>query len=420
MKLQGKKIMILGGIPHMLEIVIQSKLWGMYTIVCDYDEASPAKTIADSYYHISTTDIDSLVKIGIKENIDGVFNAFEDLNTWSALSICERLNLPFYATEKQLRITSDKLLFKEMCRECGLPVTEQFALTEPDVFKAAGKLHFPVIIKPTDNYGSKGITICKNEFELSDAFKKALDFSRQRKVIVEHFYEGDGVEFYYTIINGIPYLTAITDRYVFAQDDQAPPLPTATIFPSKYMQQFMDVYNDKIIEFIRHLEIRNGVILFQCVRHNDSLYFYEMAYRLTGEKHYQIIKRETGVDLLKMMMTLSIYGKADVTELPSEITCNTMSACNLAVLLKKGTIRQIRGLDEIAGIPELISFVQTLKEGDEVKTTGNYGQMCLRFNFCADNKEKLSEMIDLINQKLIILSDKHEDMILTKFKGCNI
>lgn len=406
----------------MLDIVQQAKQWGMHTIVCDYDEASPAKAIADSSYHISTTDIEGLARIGSKEQIDGVFNAFEDLNTWSCLKLCKRLNLPFYATENQLKITSDKLLFKEMFRSCGLPVTEQFDVHEKDLHKLGCTLSYPVIIKPSDNYGSKGITVCKSERDYSGAVKKAIDFSRQKKVIIEHFYEGAGIEFYYTVVNGIPYATAITDRYVYAQDDQAPPLPTATIFPSKYFQHFHDLYHEKIAHFIRRLEIKNGVILFQSVLDKDSLLFYEMAYRLTGEKHYQIIKRETGVDLLRMMMTLSVYGTIDsgFSGNSSVISCNTKPACNLAVLLKKGKIQQIRGLDEISAIPEMISCIQTLHEGNEIINTGNYGQVCLRFNFWAENKARLIEIIDLINRKLIIRSDRNEDMVLTKFSETNI
>lgn len=406
----------------MLDIVSQAKAWGMYTIVCDYDPQSPAKAIADKCYNVSTTDIESLVKIGSEMHIDGVFNAFEDLNTWSALRVCERLNLPFYATKEQLRIASDKLLFKDMCRQCGLPVTQQYVINDLNDLKYADTFQYPVIVKPSDNYGSKGITVCRNAHEFSHACNKALDFSKQRKVIVEHFYEGNGVELYYTVINGIPYLSATTDRYVFKQDGDCPPLPTATIFPSKYTDQFREPLHQKITAFIQKLEIRNGVILFQTIRDNDSLYFYEMAFRLTGEKHYQIIKRETGLDLLKMMMFLSVYGKTDpfFKESSPVITCSKAPACNLAVLLKKGKIQSIRGLDEIEKLPEFISCVQTLNVGDEITKTGSYGQMCLRFNFWAETQARLLEIIDFINRKLIILSNNNDDMILTKFRETNI
>jgi biotin carboxylase len=413
--------MILGGIPHMLDIVSQAKAWGMYTIVCDYDPVSPSKAIADKSYNVSTTDIDSLVEIGSDLHIDGVFNAFEDLNTWSALKICERLNLPFYASERQLQIASDKLLFKEMCMQCGLPVTQQYVINDLYDLKQADTFQYPVIVKPSDNYGSKGITVCKNADAFSHACNKALDFSRQQKVIVEHFYEGDGVELYYTVVNGIPYLSATTDRYVFRQDGDGPPLPTATIFPSKYTDQLCKPMHEKISAFIEKLKIRNGVILFQTVRDKDSLYFYEMAFRLTGEKHYQIVKRETGMDLLKMMLILSVYGNPYpfIEKSSHEMTCST-PACNLAVLLKKGKIQSIRGLDEIEQLPEFISCVQTLNVGDEITKTGSYGQMCLRFNFWAETKTRLLDIIDFINRKLIIVSNNDDDMILSKFKETNI
>jgi hypothetical protein len=58
--------------------------------------------------------------------------------------------------------------------------------------------------------------------------------------------------------------------------------------------------------------------------------------------------------------------------------------------------------------------------GDEITKTGSYGQMCLRFNFWAETQERLIEIIDFINRKLIILSTNNDDMILTKFRETNI
>ena len=110
----------------MLDVVRKAHDMGLYTIVCDYSETSPAKKIADKAYDISTTDIDALEKVARDEAVDAVFAGFEDLNTWNALRLCQRLGLPFYATEEQLRITSNKKLFKEFCRKCGIPVVEEY------------------------------------------------------------------------------------------------------------------------------------------------------------------------------------------------------------------------------------------------------------------------------------------------------
>ena len=123
-----KKILILGGITHMMDVVRKAHEMELYTIVCDYSNISPAKKMSDKSYDISTVDIDKLETVAKEEKIDAVFAGFEDLNTWNALQLCERLKLPFYATRRQLEITSNKKKFKEFCRYCGVPVVPEYSI----------------------------------------------------------------------------------------------------------------------------------------------------------------------------------------------------------------------------------------------------------------------------------------------------
>jgi len=230
------------------------------------------------------------------------------------------------------------------------------------------------------------------------------------------------VEMYYTVINNVPHLSAMTDRYVYQQEGGVPPLPTATVFPSKHIATFCGLLNHRLKDMIGALEIKNGLLLFQSVVDGDDFYLYEMAYRLTGEQHYHIIQKEHGVDLLKIMLELAIHGQTnpDLKINHMDIDCLPLPACNIAVLLRKGIIRNIQGLDEIVQIPEVLSCVQTLKEGNEIKETGNYGQMGIRLNIIAEDRKRLAEIIRTINQKLVITSERNTDMILTRFDENNI
>lgn len=406
----------------MLDAVKTAKEMGVITLVTDYSPASPAKRIADKSYDISTGETDALSRIGKEEKIDGVFTAFEDLNTWNALKICRNLNLPFYATEKQLQITSNKLLLKDFCHKCNVPVVEGYKISNVDDLKILTDSKFPVILKPVDNYGSKGITICFNPTELKDAYYKAAAYSKVGSVIAERFFDGSGVEMYYTVIDGIPYLSAMADRYVHRQEGGYPPLPTATIFPSEYLDIYCRTMNDKVKNLIEYLEIKNGLVLFQAVRENYSFYIYEMAFRLTGEQHYHIIRKENGLDLLQMMIELSLSGKIDKKYriVNKDIDCLPLPACNLAVLLGKGKIKNILGLNKITRLPEVLSTVQTLYEGDTVSRIGDYGQMVLRINFFAADKTRLSDILSFVNENLQVLSESGSDMIITKFTGQNI
>lgn len=416
-----KKILILGGITHMLDVVNKANNMGLHTVVCDYSSTSPAKKIANKAYDVSTTDIDSLEKIAKQEHVNAVFAGFEDLNTWNALKLCQRLNLPFYATEEQLAITSNKKVFKDFCRCCGLPVVQEYTVGGHDDICSLQESIFPVIMKPVDSYGSRGITVCYSRDDLSAAYSKAVSFSKSKQVILEHFVPGYGVEMYYTVVDGSIHLSAMSDRYVVMQDGGVPPLPTATVFPSKHLSRYCGFMNDKVKGLIRKLNIKNGVLLFQGVLEDDVIYIYEMAYRLTGEQHYNIIKAETGIDLLAMMIDLSLGNSLQNYSINTEdALCLPYPACNLAILLKKGKIEKIEGLKEILSKKEINSYVQTLFEGDEVTRIGNYGQICFRFNIVAESQKNLLETIAFINKTLIVYSSDGGNMILEQFNENNI
>ena len=116
-----KKLLILGGFPQMIDVVMTAKAMGVYTIVADREPSSPAKRFADQKVDISTDRVAELEQLCRQEQVDGVFTGFEDFNIHIACELCKRLELPFYATQEQLSIVTNKHHFKAVCREYGVP-----------------------------------------------------------------------------------------------------------------------------------------------------------------------------------------------------------------------------------------------------------------------------------------------------------
>ncbi|MDN7228021.1 ATP-grasp domain-containing protein [Planococcus sp. N064] len=412
-----KKILILGGYTHMIDVVKTAKRLGMYTIVADRDVGSPAKAYADQSYNVSTSDIDMLAEIAEAEAIDGVFNGFDDINTWHALALSKRLSLPFYATEEQLEICSNKDRFKEYCRDYGIPVIEEYNMDESLKEEDLAKLTFPVIVKPVDSYASQGITVCYSAEELKEGYKKAADYSKSEKVIVERFIDNPyGVMMFYTVRNGSVVLSAMTDRYVHKQYQEHPPLPTATIFPSQHLDLYLEVLDQKVRTMLREMKIENGVLFIQSLFEDGEFYFYEMGFRLSGTQYYTIVEKQTGINLLEMMLDYSTGGNLDQYAIEKyDKGYTAFPACNLSILLDKGTIKEIIGLEKVKAMPTVLSYIPVHGEGDEVEITGTYAQMLGRFNIAADSPEQFDKTIREINDSLHVLSSKGEEMILAKY-----
>lgn len=417
-KAEKKKILILSGIIQMADVVKTAQKMGLYTIVTDRDPESPAKKLADAYYNISTSEIEKLAEMARHEGIAGVFNAFDDVNTWNALALCKELDLPFYATTEQLQICSDKNTFKEYCRRYGAPVIEEYELGGDLSEENLNKLTYPVIVKPVDSYASQGITVCHSPEEVRNGYEKALGFSKSKKVIIERFVdEAYGVQTIYTIQDGQIILNGVADRFVHKHSEEFPPLPIAMIFSSQHQEQYIESVDPYVRKLIEGIGIRNGVVFIQSLFENGSFYIYEMGFRLGGSQMYSIIEKQTGINQVEFMLTLALgesIGHLDMR--PYDNGHMPYPSCNLPILLKGGTIRDIEGIESIQKLPGVIHTALSKSPGDKVLVTGSYTQMFGRFTIVANSKKELHDTIRTIYDRLKITSTDGEDMILVRYQ----
>lgn len=408
-----KKILFLGGFPQMIDIVFTAKAMGIYTIVTDRDPTSPAKRFADKAVNISTDCVNDLVNLCREEGVNGVFTGFEDFNIHIACELCARLELPFYANKQQLEEITDKIRFKEQCRRFGVPVIEQYTLTE-----ALEEGKYPYIVKPADSYGSRGITVCWNEEALRAGIRKAEDVSGSGRSIVERFLNSDhGCELFYTIVDSHIHLTVTADRYTVRNDDTNAPLPVAEVFPSKHREALIREVDPSVRKMLEGLEIKSGLVLIQMLWDRDEFFAYEMAYRLSGEQHYRMVEKQHGINLGAMMIKLSLGEDIFAYDTPLlDDTAFVKPSINLSVLLMPGIIGKITGLERVYKIDEVISYNLTHKEHDIISASGDYSRMLIRVNMVAENYRKLCSAVEQTNNYIKVEDEAGNNMIINCFQ----
>ena len=191
MDIIGKKILILGGSAEGQETVENANAMGLKTIVVDPDPQAPAKKIAWKSYDTDALDLEALTRIGREEQVDGVFVGLSERLLEVYRRLCQRLELPCYCTKEQLEVFCDKIAFKEKCRAYGIPVIRDYRPEEVD--------HYPVLVKPADSSGSKGISVCYKQEDLTEAVERAKSFSPSGRTLIEDYLEGDQLTANYTI-----------------------------------------------------------------------------------------------------------------------------------------------------------------------------------------------------------------------------
>jgi biotin carboxylase len=416
--LRGKKLLILGGTRLSCEIIEQAKKKGVYVIATDYLEKYPGKKIADKSFMVSTMDTDAIVNLIKEEEVNGILTGFIDSMLPYYQEICKKAGLPCYASEEQIEITTNKQKFKKLCNEFDVPVVEEYKISYPFKKEEMHCIKFPVLVKPVDNSGGRGIYICENEEKLKLNYEKSLSFSYRKKVIIERYMSAKEVTIFYVIQDGEVYLSAMADRYTKNRQGGIIPLPVAYIFPSKHLKAYQESLNHKVIEMFKSIGVQNGMIYIQSFVEDGNCIFYEMGFRLTGTLEYKIIYHINGINPLEMMVNYALTGSMYEISIESCINPNFKEwGCNITFLAKPGTVGKILGVNEVYSLEEVIDVVSSYNAGDIIKESsiGTLKQVIIRVFAVAKSKHELAKVIDKIHNIVKVYSEDGKNMLLEVF-----
>lgn len=409
--LQGKRLLIMGGMQISCEIVRKAQEMGIFTIVADYYpvEKSPAKRIADKAIEVSVTDVDTVVSVIKEESVDGVIVGFNDMLLPYYADICSKASLPCYGTREQFETLIAKDQYKALCRQFGVPTIPEYNIDDEDI-------RYPVLVKPVDSSGSRGITICHNRKELVDAVEIGKQASKTGKVLIERYMEGREVTVFWTFQNGNYYLSALGNRHVkHNQGDDVIPLPVGYTFPSVYLSKYRMDVEENCKQMFRHLGIKDGMMFMQCKVEDGTCYVYDLGFRLTGSLEYKILERVCGYNPLEMMICFALTGKMGEESIADKAMPEFKTpAFNVSCLCAPGTIKEITGVDEVKLMAEVEDAVLAHVPGETIteQMRGLLAQITVRVLGSVPTKEDLLPTMQCIDNTIHIKDENGEDLLL--------
>ena len=417
MNLKDKKLLVLTGCNGSIDILSYAKKSGVFTIATDYYRDSKVKHAADVRYEISTTDIEALESIAREHAVDGITTGTSEASMYSVLQLTRQLHLPFYATERQLENINDKRQFKALLRRFDVGVVPEL---DCDLTKgcAIDSVAFPVVVKPTDSCGAKGVSIVRKREDVGKAVDRALRYSRSQSLIVEKCLKGLQESFFnYTIIDGDFQLAGGYDITRNFFQDELLGLPVAYHFPSKNTLLFLKTVHKNIVAALKSIGIKNGTISIQCFVDGEQFYVFEAGYRLGGAQMYIFSSYLYGVNVLEMMVNYALTGRMTDSTCRADAQSPMFSkpCLQLNVPVKAGIIGRIDGVSEIRRMPGVLNVTENRKVGDSVEADNSLGQLALRVHICRDNPSALRETVRRILESLRITDVRGHDMILEKY-----
>jgi len=281
-----------------------AKSMGLYVVVSDMDPNAPGFSVADDHLLASTYDVEATVAAARQYHLevrplDGVMCIASDIPLTVA-SVALALGLPSISLESA-RLATDKLAMKERFVSDGIPVPWFSSVGSVDHLRElVADQGLPLVIKPVDSRGSRGVLQLNEGVDLEWAYQLALGHSPSSRVIVERFLSGPQVSTESLVVDGIAYTPGFADRNYEYLERYAPHIiENGGQLPSDLDEATQAAVRELVQRAAESMGIQNGVVKGDIVVTDGKPYVIELAARLSGGYFCtHEIPLSTGVDLV--------------------------------------------------------------------------------------------------------------------------
>lgn len=399
--MQQKKIMLLGGNAFQMSATIRAKELGYYVISCDYLPDNPAHKYADEYHNVSTLDKEKVLDLAKKLNIDGIMSYASDVSATTVAYVAEELGLPGNPL-KSIEILTNKDLFRDFMTkyDFNTPACKAFIDYE-EAAEYIKTVKLPVMVKPIDSSGSKGLTKLTNLNDFEKAFCFAQSFSQSKKVLIEEFIERKGkqLEIEGFIVDGKIKFACPMDQHcdpactLYSPIGSSVPSTQSPVIADKAIQAAQRVFN--------LLGMRFGSFNYEyIVDANDNVYIMEIGPRNGGNFIPDMIKAAKGIDLAEYAIKSALGEPCDdLCDCPATQCVSSY----LVHSLKDGVFKELYIDEKIK--PNIVKECIYVKPGDEVEKfkDARMGLGCFVIKF--DSVEEKSYMMDHMNEYIKVITE---------------
>lgn len=386
-----KKLLILGGSRYAIPVIKAAHDLGCQVITCDYLPDNIAHKYSDEYCNVSIIEKEIVLEAAQKLKIDGIMSFACDPGVVTAAYVAEKMGLPSCGSYESVKILQNKSLFRQFLTEHGftVPVAKGYndieaALMDIDLF------NWPVIVKPTDSAGSKGVTRVDFPDKLRESIEYALSFSHCSEFIIEDFimqkgYSSDTDSF--SVDGELKFVSF--DCQMFDKKAENPYTPAAYSWPTSITPEHQEELTSEIQRLLKLLDMKTSIYNIETSEStNGKAYIMEVSPRGGGNRLAEMLHYATGVDLITNAVRAAIGESViDVEQKPydgywSEVILHSENA---------GVFKSLEISQEIAEnvIESDLWIEHDTKVGGFTAANEAIGTLVLRF----DTKDRMNEVM---------------------------
>lgn len=297
--MKQKKLLLLGGLRYLLPVIKSAHDLGYYVITCDYIPGNIAHKHSDEYHNVSIIDKEAVLSLAQKLKIDGIMSFAVDPGVMPAAYVAEKMGLPHSGSYESVCILQNKDRFRRFLAQNNFNVPQAWSFSSvEEVLKQ--EYPYPVIVKPTDSAGSKGVTRVDSPDQLKFAVQNAIEHSLSKRVIIEEFIEKEGCSSdtdSFSVDGKLKFVSFCAQR--FDLNASNPYAPSAYSWPSTMSIEQERELTSEIQRLLTLLKMRSSIYNIETrVGKNGKPYIMEVSPRGGGNRLAEVLRYATGVDLI--------------------------------------------------------------------------------------------------------------------------
>lgn len=397
--LKQKKLLLLGGLRYLLPVIEAAHKLGCFVITCDYLPDNIAHKFSDKYINASIIEKEEILKIAKENKIDGIMSFAVDPGVLTASYVAEKLGLPGCPYES-VQILQNKVRFRQFLTDNGfnVPKARGYSSTNEALLDFTS-FNFPVIVKPVDAAGSKGVTKVESIEQLKPALDEAMRFSlKAKEIIVEDYIESKGFASdtdSFSINSDLQFVSF--NNQFFDAKAKNPYTPAAYSWPALMDQRHQKELASELKRLVRLLKLGTSIYNIEVrVGKDDKPYIMEVSPRGGGNRLSEMLRHASGTDLISLAVRSAIGEPIEELQMP---VYNGYWAEIILHAEKDGVFDSLF-IDPYLKKNNIIEIDLWVTEGEKVNSfnsaTDAIGTLVLRFDSEEEIKQAMNKRDELV------------------------
>lgn len=392
---------MLGGSLYQVYAIKEAVRLGYYVVTCDYLPSNPGHRFAHEYHNVSTTDKEAVLRLAKELHVDGVVAYASDPAAPTAAYVCEQLGLPT-SPYRSVEILSNKDLFRAFMQEHGFNCPKAMGfLSYEEALARIDEFQLPVMVKPVDSSGSKGINKLTDKSQLKNFVEDALHYSRSKRFLIEEFIVKKGHQISgdaFSVDGQLVFHCLGNEFYDPTCDKDFAPL--GECWPFQMDHKYIEDLEQQLQRLMTLLQMKSNAYNVEAiVGEDDKVYLLELGARSGGSLIPQVTEYATGVNMVTYVIKAAMG--EDCSAL-SQVEPRGFWSNYMVHSKKTGKYVSIE-FEETFKNKHLVDWVSDIKEGDEVHKFRDAQDCIGEFILKYDNMEQMFEVIKNIDKYVKVI-----------------